>query len=63
MTATLGEMLKLEQNHQNTYLEFVAGNFCVQLSPYSFSRVEAGKVIETTINRDTKTLVAERVSV
>ena len=54
MTTMLGEMLNLEQNHPNIYRKFVAGNFCVQLSPHSFSRVEADKVIETTINRDTK---------
>ena len=37
------------------YQEFVAEDFCVQLSPHSFSRVETDKVIETTINWDTKT--------
>ena len=57
MTAMLGEMLNLEQNHPNVCREFVAKNFCVKLSPHSFSSVEADKVIETTINRDTKTSV------
>ena len=56
MTAIPGDLLNLEQSHPNTYREFVAGYFCVQLSSHSFCRVEAGKVIETTINRDTKTL-------
>ena len=58
MTALLGEMLNLEQSHPNIYREFVAGNFCVQLSPHSFSRVGADKVIETTISRDRKHRVA-----
>ena len=53
--AKLGEMLNLKQNYSYTYREFAAGNFCVQLSPNSFSRVEADKVIETTVNWDTKT--------
>ena len=34
----------------NIYQEFVAEDFCVQLTPHSFSRVETDKVIETTIN-------------
>ena len=58
MTALLGEMLNLEQSHPNICREFVAGSFCVQLSPHSFSRVGADKVIETTINRDRKHRVA-----
>ena len=56
MTAMLSEMLSMEQNHPNIYREFVAGEFCVQLLPHFFSRVEVGNVIETTINWDTKTL-------
>ena len=39
----------------NIYQEFVAEDFCVQLSPHPFSRVETDKVIETTINWDTRT--------
>ena len=52
----LGKMLNLEQNHPNIYQEFVARSLCVQPSPHAFSRVKADKVIETTINWDTKTL-------
>lgn len=55
MNVMLGEMLNLEQNYPNICLEFAAGNFCAQLSPHSFSRVEADEAIETTINRDKKT--------
>ena len=55
MTVMRGKMLNLEESHPNIYREFVAGNFYVQLSPHSFSRVEANKVIEATMNQNTKT--------
>ena len=52
----LGEMLNLEKNHSMIYQEYVAGNVSVQLSTRNtFGRIEADKVIETTINKDTKT--------
>ena len=55
MTSMLGGMLNNEKNHPMIYQEFLAGNFSVQLSKNTFGRVEADKIIETTINKDTKT--------
>ena len=52
----LGEMLNLQVEHSEIYNAFVQGNFSVQLNEENtFSRMEADKVIETTINKDTKT--------
>ena len=51
------EMLTLENDFPEIYEEFVAGNFAVQLNNDGrFSRTEPDKVIEMTLNRDTKTL-------
>ena len=45
----------LKSTHPDLY-HFQKGNFPVQISEkYTFGRMEADKVIETTINRDTKT--------
>ena len=56
LTPFLGEMLNLEVDHPEIYNAFVQGNFSVQLSDdNSFGRLEADKVIETTINKDTRT--------
>lgn len=56
LTGMLGEMLELPSTFPEVYEEFVNGNFAVQLqNNYAFSRSEADKVIETTINKDTKT--------
>ena len=56
LTAMFSEMLTLEDDFSEIYEEFVAGNFAVQLSNDGrFSRTEPDKVIEMTLNRDTKT--------
>ena len=50
------EMINLEENHPSIYQEFTKGNFSVQVFDNNpFGKLEADKVIETTINRDTKT--------
>ena len=55
LTAHLGEMLALEENHPFVYNEFCKGNFTIQMSDTKrFARMEADKVIETTINKDMK---------
>ena len=57
LTSMFSEMLTLEDDFPEIYEEFVAGNFAVQLSNDGrFSRTEPDKVIEMTLNRDTKTL-------
>jgi hypothetical protein len=56
LTAHFMDLLSLEEKYPEVYLEFVKGNFSVQLSHSStFGRMEADKTIETTINKDTKT--------
>ena len=56
LTAIFSEMLILEDDFPETYEEFVAANFAVQLSNDGrFSRTEPDKVTEMTLNRDTKT--------
>ena len=56
LTLHLMEMVNLEENHRCTYDDFMMGNFSVQMSDNNtFGRLEADKVIETTINKDTKT--------
>ena len=56
LTVMLGEMNVLERNHPDIYREFKNGNFTAQLSSTStFGRMEPDKVIEMTINKDTKT--------
>ena len=49
-------MVNLEENHRCIYYDdFMKGNLSVQMSDNNtFSRLEAYKVIETTINKDTK---------
>ena len=50
-------MVNLEENHRCTYDDFMKGNFSVQMSDNkTFGRFESDKVIETTINKYTKTL-------
>ena len=50
------EMINLEEFHQSKYQELMKGNFSFQVSDNSrFGKFEADKVIETSINRDTKT--------
>ena len=56
LTAHYYDLLLLKDNHPEIYTEFENGNFSVQLSgSNSFARMELDKVIETTINKDTKT--------
>lgn len=56
LTLHLMEMVNLEQNHKCIDNEFMMDNFSVQMSNNNtFGRLEADKVIETTINKDTKT--------
>lgn len=55
LSAMLGDMLTLEEDHPEVYAEFCSGNFTVQLSENKFSRTESDKVIEMTLNRDSKT--------
>ena len=49
-------MLTIETSHPEIYQEFKKGNFSVQLSETNpFGRCKPGRVIETTINKDSKT--------
>lgn len=49
-------MFSLEEQFPEVYRQYISGNFAAQLSDGVFSRVETDKVIEMTINKDTKTL-------
>ena len=56
LSAMLGDMLQLPKRFPNVYNEFLSGRFVAQLTDGSkFSRVETDKVIEMTLNKDTKT--------
>jgi len=55
LSAMLGDMLSLPTDFPEIYEEFVRGNFAAQLSYNKFSRSETDKVIEMTLNKDTKT--------
>ena len=56
LSAMLGDMLQLPQRFPDVYKEFLNGNFVTKLTDGSkFSRVETDKVIEMTLNKDTKT--------
>ena len=55
LTVMLGDMLSLEENFPEVYNQCISGNFAAQLSDSAFSRVETDKVIEMTLNKDTKT--------
>ena len=56
ITAHYYDFLLLKGSHPEHYAEFQNDNFSVQLSESnSFARMEMDKVIETTINNDTKT--------
>ena len=49
-------MIVLEEDFPEVYREFMEGKFAVQLSDFNpFGKIEPDKVIEMTINRDTKT--------
>ena len=55
LTPWLSEMLTLETSHSEVYQEFKKGNFSVQLSETNpFGGCKPDRVIETTINKDTK---------
>ena len=57
LTLHLMEMVNVEENHRCIYDDFMEGNFSVQMPDNNtFGRLEADKLIETTINKDTKTL-------
>ena len=57
LTPWLSEILTLETSHPEVYQEFQKGNFSVQLSETNpFGRSEPDRVIETTIDKGTKTL-------
>ena len=55
LTVMLGDMLSLKETFPEVYHQCVSGNFAAQLSDGVFSRVETDKVIEMTLNKDTKT--------
>ena len=56
LTAHYQDLKHLEDDFPEIHSEFENGNFSVQLSSDNpFGRMEADKVIETTINKDTKT--------
>ena len=56
LTLHLMEMVNLEENHRCIYDDFMKGNISIQMSDNNtFGRLEPDKVIETTINKDTKT--------
>ena len=55
LTAMLRDMVQLQYRFPGIYEEFMRGNFAAQLSDNTrFSRVETDKVIEMTLNKDTK---------
>ena len=56
LTPMLADMLQLPEDFSGVYEEFMNGNFAAQLTDGSkFSRVVTDKVIEMTLNKDTKT--------
>ena len=60
LPALLGEMLSLEDGYPYIYERFKAGEFSAQLSDESsFSRCKTDKVIEMTLNKDTKPPVVQ----
>ena len=54
LTSILGDLLKLPTEFPDIYEEFLHGSFVAQLTT-KFARVETDKVIEMTLNKDTKT--------
>ena len=56
LTTNYQDLLLLKVNHPEIYAEFQNGNFSLHESESnSFPRMEMDKVIEITINKDTKT--------
>ena len=57
LTLHFMDLLNLEENYPRVHCEFIKGSFTVQMSSDNpFGKMEADKVIETTMNRDTKTI-------
>ena len=50
----LADMIVVENDFPDMYQQFCNGHFTVQLSEHPFSRMEPDKVIEVTINKETK---------
>ena len=56
LTVMLGDLTAIESEFPNVYQEFKHGNFTAQLeADHPFARMEPDKIIECTINKDTKT--------
>ena len=56
LTLHFMDLFNLEENYPSVHCEFIKGSFAVQMSSDNpFGKMEADKVIETTMNRDTKT--------
>ena len=56
LTTMVAEMTNLEETNPEIYIDFMKGNFSVQLSEDNkFGRIEPDKTIEMTLNKDTKT--------
>ena len=56
LTGMLGDMLQLLHDFSEVHREFMKGNFAAQLTENGiFSRIETDKVIEMTLNKDSKT--------
>lgn len=55
LSVMLGDMFALEADFPEIYAQFLCGNFTAQITDGVFSRVETDKVIEMTLNKDTKT--------
>ena len=57
LTAMLGDLLALPNDHPGIYDQFIDGKLAAQLSQGKmFSRVETDKVIEMRLNKDTKSV-------
>ena len=55
LTGMLGDMLSLPTDFPEVYEEFIQAKFAAQLTNNKFSKSETDKVIEMTLNNDTKT--------
>ena len=57
LTLHFMDLLNLEENYPSVHCEFIKDSFAVQMSSDNpFGKMEANKVIETRMNRDTMTL-------
>ena len=58
LSVMLGHMLQLPNDFPDVYKELLGGKFAAQVTEsYKFSRIKTDKVIEMTLNKDTKTPV------